>query len=80
MHLIFALLLIPFGAIHFLPTIVAGLRDSRSVAGIFLLNLFFGWTVIGWVIALVWALRSEPTWRYAQRGYPVHQAAPLRRY
>jgi Superinfection immunity protein len=42
MHLIFALLLIPFGAIHFLPTIIAALRHGRSVAGIFLLNLFFG--------------------------------------
>jgi hypothetical protein len=67
MHLIFGLLLIPFGAIHFLPTIIAALRNGRSVVGIFLLNLFLGWTVIGWVIALVWALRDEPKWAY---GYP----------
>ncbi len=60
MHVLFALLLIPFGAIHFLPTIIAALRHSRSVVGIFLLNLFLGWTVIGWIVALVWALRSEP--------------------
>jgi hypothetical protein len=73
MHLIFALLLIPFGAIHFLPTIIAALRDGRSVVGIFLLNLFLGWTVIGWVIALIWALRDEPKWAY---GY----AQPPRRY
>ena len=67
MHLIFALLLIPFGAIHFLPTIIAALRHGRSVVGIFLLNLFLGWTVIGWVIALIWALTNEPKWIY---GYP----------
>jgi hypothetical protein len=64
MHLIFALLLIPFGAIHFLPTIIAALRQSRSVVGIFLVNLFLGWTVIGWIVALVWALRSEPKYVY----------------
>jgi hypothetical protein len=64
MHLIFALLLIPFGAIHFLPTIIAALRQSRSVVGIFLLNLFLGWTVIGWIVALVWALRGEPKYVY----------------
>ncbi len=72
MHLIFALLLIPFGAIHFLPAIIAALRHSRSVAGIFLVNLFLGWTVIGWIVALVWALRSEPK--------IVYMYAPQRRF
>ena len=75
MHLIFALLLIPFGAIHFLPTIIAALRHGRSVVGIFLLNLFLGWTVIGWVIALIWALTNEPRWVYA---YPP--SSVCRRY
>jgi hypothetical protein len=74
MHLLFALLLLPFGAIHFLPTIIAALRHSRHVVGIFLLNLFLGWTVIGWVIALIWAITSEPKYTYAY-GY-----APPRRY
>lgn len=71
MSVLFALLLIPFGAIHFLPTIIAGLRHGRSVAGIFLLNLLLGWTVIGWVIALVWALRDEPRYLAIDRtpGY-----------
>ena len=74
MHLLFALLLIPFGAIHFLPTIIAALRDARSVVGIFLLNLFLGWTVIGWVVALIWAITNEPKWLYY--GYP----RPMRRF
>lgn len=75
MSVLFAILLIPFGAIHFLPTIIAGIRQSRNVVGIFLLNLFLGWTVIGWVVALVWALRSLPRYVYA---YPVQQG--YRRY
>jgi hypothetical protein len=60
MHLLFALLLIPFGAIHFLPTIIAALRNSRHVVAIFLINLFLGWTVIGWIVALIWACTSQP--------------------
>ena len=74
MHLLFALLLLPFGAIHFLPTIIAALRHSRHVVGIFLLNLFLGWTVVGWVVALIWAITSEPKYTSAY-GY-----APPRRY
>jgi hypothetical protein len=74
MHLLFALLLLPFGAVHFLPTIIAALRHSRNVVGIFLLNLFLGWTVIGWVVAMIWACTSEPKYVYGY-AYP-----PARRY
>jgi hypothetical protein len=73
MHLLFALLLLPFGAIHFLPTIIAALRHSRHTMAIFLINLFFGWTVIGWIIALIWAITSEPKYLYV---YPP----PYRRF
>jgi hypothetical protein len=44
--------------LYFLPTIIG--RDKRDAAGIILVNLFLGWTVIGWVIALIWALTAEP--------------------
>jgi uncharacterized membrane protein YqaE (UPF0057 family) len=40
-------------AIYFLPTIAA--RKRRSGTAIFLLNLLLGWTLLGWVVALVWA-------------------------
>ena len=38
---------------YFLPSIVG--HQKRDFTGIFILNLLFGWTVIGWVVALVWA-------------------------
>jgi hypothetical protein len=49
--------------IHFLPVFVAGSRHAKNFWWIFLINFFFGWTLIGWVIALVWALQDEPRWR-----------------
>lgn len=51
LFLIFSILL------YFLPTIIA--RDEPDVMGIFLVNLLFGWTVIGWFIALIWACAAE---------------------
>ncbi len=44
---------------YLLPTSVAGIRDHRNVAGIFLLNLFLGWTVLGWIGALIWAVTAQ---------------------
>ena len=44
-------------ALYFLPTII-GWRKKNS-QGILLLNLFLGWTVLGWIGALIWAVSSE---------------------
>jgi hypothetical protein len=44
--------------LYFLPAFLA--REKPSFTGIFLLNLFAGWTFIGWIIALVWAVTAEP--------------------
>jgi len=38
-----------------LPSIIASFRGHHQMAAIFLLNIFIGWTFIGWVAALVWA-------------------------
>jgi hypothetical protein len=45
---------------YFFPTLVAVLRRHRNALAIGLLNLFLGWTVIGWVGALVWAATAQP--------------------
>lgn len=41
--------------IYFIPWLVACFREQPSSLGVFMLNLFLGWTFIGWVVALVWA-------------------------
>jgi len=42
---------------YFLPSIIA--HRKRDFAGNFMVNLLFGWTVVGWVIALVWACVAD---------------------
>jgi hypothetical protein len=45
--------------LYFLPTVIAFARSKRDTTAILLLNLFLGWTLIGWVIALVWAAKTD---------------------
>jgi hypothetical protein len=44
---------------YFLPSIVAFARSKRDILSIVLLNFFLGWTMIGWIIALVWAVKAD---------------------
>lgn len=59
----FILLAIAFIA-YFLPTFIASRRDHPNGTSIFLLNLFLGWTFIGWLGALIWSasaiVKAEP--------------------
>jgi len=54
-----ALLLAVILGFYFLPCIVTAYRKVHSSAGIGLVNLLLGWTLIGWVVALVWACSAE---------------------
>jgi hypothetical protein len=46
-------------ALYLLPTIVAFARGRHNTGAIIVLNLFLGWTLLGWVVALVWAVSSS---------------------
>jgi len=41
--------------IYFIPTMLACKRGCIAQSQIFLVNLFFGWTAVGWIVALIWA-------------------------
>jgi len=45
--------------IYFIPWMVALIRKVKSIGGIVAVNLFLGWTLIGWVGALAWAAAAE---------------------
>jgi hypothetical protein len=54
-----AILIILALAFYFIPAIVAMMRSHRNTLAISLLNLFLGWTLVGWVAALVWAASAQ---------------------
>jgi hypothetical protein len=59
----FGFLFLPFFGVgfvmYFLPTIIALIKSKRDTVAILLLNLFLGWSVIGWIVALVWAAKND---------------------
>ena len=63
----FIMIAIGLGFVYFLPTIVANYKGRMNRAAIFALNLFLGWSLIGWVASLVWAI-SEPATVVSERG------------
>lgn len=50
-------LIIIIALVYFIPSIIGYFK--KHGAGILLLNLFLGWTLIGWVAALIWAVSDE---------------------
>jgi hypothetical protein len=45
--------------IYFIPYMVASQRKKQNVVAIGMLNLFLGWSIVGWVVALVWAASKD---------------------
>lgn len=45
--------------VYFLPTVIALARGHHNGFAIFLTNLLLGWTLIGWVIALIWSVTAS---------------------
>lgn len=41
--------------LYFIPFVLAFFRDHNNSLAIFMFNLFFGWTGIGWLCAFIWA-------------------------
>jgi ABC-type sugar transport system permease subunit len=55
---IVAIIVTIVSGLYMLPWAIATLRDVKHW-GVFWVNLLLGWTIIGWIIALVMALRSQ---------------------
>lgn len=45
--------------VYMLPTVVASTRWHKNAGPIMLVNLFLGWTVLGWFVALIWSTTSH---------------------
>lgn len=45
--------------LYFLPTIIG--RKKSNFTSIFLVNLLLGWSLIGWIVAIVMATSKDPS-------------------
>ena len=46
-------------ALYFLPSMVAAIRSHNNFASIFVINLFLGATVVGWIVALAMSVSAD---------------------
>jgi hypothetical protein len=57
---------------YFLPTFNAFMRDHPNIGAIAVINIFLGWTFIGWVVALAWSASAVDRTKKPDRhtGWP----------
>ena len=67
------------GLLYFLPTLIAALRLRKNFLPILILNVIFGITVLGWWVALIWAIstpsKDQPAVIIHQSGNNVYEPA-----
>ena len=51
--------LIIIGIVYILPSLIAHRRKHHQRISISLLNIFLGWTLLGWVAALIWSASAS---------------------
>ena len=66
----FDILVAAFVMLYLVPTADAYDRAHPHALRISLLNVFLGWTVVGWVAAFVWSRKISPVEFYAARNRP----------
>ncbi|HNA98284.1 MAG TPA: superinfection immunity protein [Marmoricola sp.] len=44
---------------YMLPWAIAAVRGNANAWGVFWINLLLGWTIIGWIVALVMSIREH---------------------
>ena len=54
--------------LYFVPMAEAYDRSHPKTLAISLLNIVFGWTMIGWVVAFAWAQKDSPVEFYVARN------------
>ena len=45
-------------AVYFIPAIIAWSRPAPRRGTVTMVNLFLGWTIVGWIVALAMAMRG----------------------
>ena len=53
------LILLIIASAYFVPSFIAFSRDKQNKVAILILNIFAGWTFLGWLIALIWSFTVD---------------------
>jgi hypothetical protein len=70
-------LLIVFGlCVYLLPTFQAKSKGHLDIGSIAVINIFFGWTVIGWFVALIWACSGNTQSNHGNREISIPRVPP----
>jgi hypothetical protein len=56
---------------YLLPTVIAFLRKCRNTGPVVIINIFLGWTFIGWVVALAMAFGQTRDEQYGTQVVQV---------
>lgn len=57
-EIMYGSLIIAIPVLYFLPTIEAIIKDNKDLYLIIIINIFLGWTLVGWVVALAWNFKG----------------------
>jgi len=57
--IVFIFMFLLFTLLAFSPTLIAIIRKHNNLLVIFLINIFLSWTILGWILALVWSLTDN---------------------
>lgn len=64
--------------LYFLPYMIANSKGHTQETAIFVLNLFAGWTIIAWIIALIWAFTNKEKVIIAPKSSSVDEIRKLK--
>ena len=73
-------LIVTFGLLfYFTSLVVSTTRKVQYDGAIILINLIFGWTVLGWIAALIWAVVDQPAYQPSAPEQPEQVTVTSRR-
>lgn len=62
MSLVYTPLIYIFYWLYMLPSYISYVRGTEISTVVTILNILTGWTVIGWIILLIWAYSAHSEW------------------
>ncbi len=65
---------------YFLPYLIANKKQHLQKRAIYILNIFAGWTIIAWIVALIWACTEQREKVVIQQTVSNSNADELKKY